>query len=70
MMAILDVNGLLGRLEHLCEKEGSQYQWATKHKLSPVYVSDVLRCKRAPGPALLEAMGMKKVTLYTTKAGT
>lgn len=68
-MAMFDINGLLGRLEHLCEREGSQYQWATKHKLSPAYVSDVLRCKRMPGPALLTAMGMHKVTLYATKPG-
>lgn len=69
-MGFLDINGLLGKLEHLCEQAGSQYQFATKHKLSPAYVSDVLRCKRMPGPALLKAMELRKVTLYATKPGT
>lgn len=68
-MAFLDINGLLGKLEHLCEKEGSQLLWATKHKLSPQYVSDVLRCKRMPGPGMLKAMGLNKVTLYASRAG-
>lgn len=68
-MAMLDINGLLGILEHLCEQEGSQYQWATRHKLSPQYVSDVLHGRRMPGPGMLKAMGLNKVTLYATKAG-
>ena len=68
-MAVLDINGLLGRLEGMCEQEGSQYQWATKHKLSPAYVSDVLRCKRMPGPGILKAMGVQKITMYATKPG-
>lgn len=39
-------------------------QWATKHHISPAYLSDVLRGKRNIGPAILRALGMKAVTYY------
>lgn len=47
-----------------CMAQGSQYQWATKHKLSPAYVSDVLAGRRDPGISILKAIGLKKVVVY------
>ncbi len=51
-------------LEKACLKAGSQYQFATQHKLSPQYVSDVLRGHRKPGPAMLKALGFRRVVSY------
>jgi len=51
-------------LAEACEQAGSQYQWATRSKLSPAYVSDVLRGKRDPGEGLLKALGLRKVVSY------
>ena len=56
-----DVRRLLGMA---CTAAGSQYQWATKHKLSPPYVSDVLVGRRDPGPSILKAIGLKKIVAY------
>ncbi len=43
---------------------GNQYQWATKFKLSPAYVCDVLKGRRAPGPALCTALGIRRIIRY------
>jgi len=47
-----------------CKRAGSQYQWATKCKISPAYVSDVLRGNRAIGKSILKALGMRKIVAY------
>lgn len=60
-LSMEDVRRLLGMA---CTAVGSQYQWATKHKLSPPYVSDVLAGRRDPGPSILRAIGLKKITAY------
>ena len=52
------------RLRLACEELGSQYQWATKFKLSPAYVSDVVRGRRQPGQAILKALGLERVITY------
>ena len=61
MLIVADVRC---RLAQACEDESSQYQWATKHKLSPAYVSDVLRGKRDPGDGILKALKLKKIIRY------
>ncbi len=55
-------------LKGVCHAEGSQYQWATKHKLSPAYVSDVIKGRRLPGPSLLKALKLERVVLYRKEA--
>lgn len=60
-LSIEDVRGLL---RMACAAAGSQYQWATKHKISPPYVSDVLGGRIDPGHSLLEAIGLKKIVAY------
>ena len=60
-MCIEDVIRLLGMA---CSAQGSQYQWATKHRLSPAYVSDVLNGRREPGEKMLSALGVERVVLY------
>ena len=52
------------RLRQACEELGSQYQWATKFKLSPAYVSDVVRGSRQPGEAILKALSLERVITY------
>jgi len=69
-MAMFDIVGVLYRLEVLCEQAGGQSKWATKHGITQSIVSDVLRHRRMPGPSILKAMGMSKVTLYMTKPRT
>ena len=69
-----EVRGMSERVENLAVVEstlhkairdcGTQYQFATKHKLSPQYVSDVLNRRRAPGPSLLKALKIRKVITY------
>ena len=61
---IFYVHDVLDMIRADCSRVGSQYQWATKHRISPAYLSDVLRGRRNPGPAILTALGMKAVTLY------
>lgn len=51
-------------LKEACEKAGSQHQWALKNKLSPAYVSEVIRGTRAPGDSILKVLNLKKVVMY------
>ena len=36
--------------------------------ITPQYLSDIYSGRREPGPALLEALGLKKEVLYTKEA--
>lgn len=45
-------------LDH-CREFGSQSGWAKAHSVSPAYVSDVLSCRRDPGPKLLRALNLR-----------
>ncbi|QRE76839.1 hypothetical protein [Methylobacterium aquaticum] len=49
-------------LEAAIEKAGSAGAWARQVGLSPGYVSDVRLRRRALGPALLDALGVERVT--------
>lgn len=61
---IFNGHDVLDRIRRECSGVGGQYQWATKHHISPAYLSDVLRGKRNIGPAILRALGMTAVTYY------
>ena len=51
-------------IREACAQAASQYQWATKHKLSPQYVTDLLKGRRSPGPAVLKIFRLEAVTQY------
>ena len=56
-----DVRGLL--LE-MCEEAGTQQAWAKAHRISPQYVTDVLKERREPGGKMLAALGLRRVVAY------
>lgn len=64
MKSIYRLDQVLDMLREAIAQVGSQYQWATKYKLSPQYVSDVLRGRRNMGPAILKALGVEAITQY------
>lgn len=51
-------------MQKACAAAGGQKLWADRHMLSAQYVSDVLNARREPGPGVLRALGLKKVTRY------
>lgn len=56
---------VLQLLRKECEQEGSQVNFARKHKLSPAYVHDVLTQRtHALGPKILAALGLERVDNY------
>lgn len=63
-MTSLDV---CGRLNKACKAAGGQGAWAERHGLTGAYVSSVLRAKQEPGPAILEALGLRKIVRYVEK---
>lgn len=52
-----------------CTEAGGQSAFAKKHGVSVAYVSDVLNGRKSPGPALLKAMGLRKVVRYEPVKG-
>lgn len=42
----------------------NQGAWAVSKGVSPSYVSDVLLRRREPGKAILDALGLERITLY------
>jgi len=51
-------------LRKKCAEAGSQVAWAEANKVSAAYVSDVLVERREPGPAILDALGLRAETHY------
>lgn len=54
----------LARLETAIAEAGSARAWATRVGVSDVYVSDVRRGIRPPGPSVLQALGLQRVVSY------
>ena len=48
----------------LAAVDGNQASWAREHGVSAPYVHDVLRGRRAPGAAILEALRLRKIVRY------
>lgn len=61
---LLDQMEVFQRLRRACEAAGGQAAWAERHDLSPTYVSEVLHAKQEPGPKILAALGLAKVTRF------
>ena len=55
----------LAELRAVCDAAGSQRAWAAAHGLSVSYLSDVLLRRRPPGPAILRALGLRRIETYT-----
>lgn len=55
---------LYALLRTQCAKAGGQTAFANQHGVSVAYVSDVMNGRKDPGPALLKAMGVRKVVRY------
>lgn len=49
---------ILRRVQQELEKAGGLRALARKWKLSAPYISDVLRCRRHPGPSILKHFGL------------
>lgn len=50
------------RLRARIDKAGGHTAFARENRVSPVYVHDALAGRRAPGPAILRALGLTKTT--------
>lgn len=42
----------------------SQRQYAASIGVSEQYIADILKGRRSPGPAVLSALGLKKIVTY------
>lgn len=51
-------------LQQKCEKAGSQRDWCRSVGANEQSVSHVLHQRRPPQPALLKAMGLRRVVSY------
>jgi transcriptional regulator with XRE-family HTH domain len=58
---------VIAMLRMLIAKEGSQAKLARKLKVSQAYLSDVLQCRRDPGPSILEPLGFTQRVVYVRK---
>ncbi|GJE74960.1 hypothetical protein [Methylorubrum suomiense] len=54
----------LAQLEEAIHTAGSAAAWAAAAGISPAYVSDVRLRRRAPGAAVLRALGLEKRVSY------
>lgn len=54
----------LRALERAIERTGTAQEWARRAGLSHQYVADVRLGRRAPGPAILLALGLVRVVSY------
>lgn len=61
--------GPLLALESAIEREGTAQAWARRAGLSPQYVADVRLGRRAPGPAILLALGLVRIVSYAPVTG-
>lgn len=61
MMTSDDVRALL---RDKVAAAGSAMKWAEDAGTAATYVSDVLRGKVEPGPRILKALGLERVTTY------
>lgn len=66
-MEIYTLEDVLGILRTAIGEGGTAAEWAKSQGLSPQYVSDVLNLRRSPGPKLLGALQLERVTTYQAK---
>lgn len=51
-------------LRRIIAKEGSQAVAARRLRISPQYITDLLKNRRQPGSALLRRLGLRKIVSY------
>lgn len=56
----MNAEEVVALLRQLVDAEGSAHAWARRHGVSTNYTLDALAGRRAPGPAILRAMGVEK----------
>jgi hypothetical protein len=54
-------------LRAACDEAGSIRKWASRHGVSAMYVSNVLRGKQEPGPAICKPLGLIRTVTYRRK---
>jgi len=65
----MDQKTVVGLLARACEQAGSQRAWARDHDVTGQYVHDVLKGRRAPGQAIIAALGLRRVVSYERVRG-
>lgn len=63
----MDQEAAMKLVSKAIEKEGSQKAFAQKHALSPAFVNDITQGRRELSKAILDAVGLERVTLYRRK---
>lgn len=61
----MDLEAVLALLRERIDREGGIATWARRHAVSDQYTRDVVGRKRAPGPSILAALGLRKDTVVT-----
>lgn len=61
----MTLDDVLNLLAKECERAGSGAKWAAANGVSREWVSAVLARKRPPGPTILAALGLERVTRTT-----
>lgn len=60
---------LVALLRRRAKRAGSQQALAEMLGVTPAYLSDVLAGRRAPGPKLLQALGLRRQVAYVRLGG-
>lgn len=66
---LIDQPALLALLRAEVQASGGQAGFARRADVSQAYVADLLAGKRSPGPKILRAMGLERVTMYRPVSG-
>ena len=61
---LLTLDEVIEILKDAVAEEGTQDNFAAKHYFSTTLISFTLTGKKHPGPSILNALGLEKVTLY------
>ena len=57
----MDIDEVRALLRRRVDEIGGATAYARRHAVTQVYVSDVLGGRRLPGPAILDALGLRRV---------
>ncbi|MCJ2040826.1 hypothetical protein MKK55_18000 [Methylobacterium sp. J-059] len=50
-----------------CMASGTRAKWASANGVSPQYVTDVLKGRRAPGDSILRGLGLARDVVYVPR---
>jgi predicted metallopeptidase len=62
--ADMTATDVLAELENAIARFGTTKAFAAKHDLSPQYVTDVLKGRRAPADSICYALGLDRIVVY------